>query len=438
VIRFAKIFTVALFGAFAVVTVVAASPDPGDSKPSYTDELDLTGTPSKVDIEVLASTLEFDLFLKAPEEWGDAYYDDGKFVINTVTRNVEDAAKVLREYGVMGGVIIRQVPTSIADYDRAKDAIRHAKEFEGKLSSVGPDYAAGTLRVKTLPGARVSEIDVQEVLEQAGASSAAKSELDPPLPVVIEEGAAFHLMASRYHDDSPFYGGGFMAFFDDTGDPHNASGCTGAFAWYRAPYYYMVSAAHCARDSNYHHSDDVRRWTTDGHYYSIGTVTYVSAGANGTVSGKHGDWLMARMDNGNATASWVWTGTFDSHTPQRVHIPAVLNAGWSNSTLRTAGAATAQHPTWGDGELNPTKIIATNQDVLQDGVWYTNLTIAEDTDECPYRGDSGGPFYQPRSDGRLHAVGIMSGSQTDVYPCQMSYTPIGYVTADFGGELQTD
>jgi len=126
-----------------------------------------------------------------PAAWGDAYYDGDVLVINTVTRTVDEAAAFLAEHGIAGGFEIRQVQYSIADYDRAMDALQASGVARGKMTGMGPDYSEGVLRVSLVAGSGFRADDIRAAIEE-------NWEGDPASipPVVLEQGVFAQLASA--------------------------------------------------------------------------------------------------------------------------------------------------------------------------------------------------------------------------------------------------
>ncbi len=197
------IFGVALATTVGLASATVAADDaapPSGSPASPIDELDLTKVEAPATPEEIYSELEFGLFASEPEAWGDAYYDGDTLVINTVTRSVEEAAAVLAKQGIVGGFKLRQVTLSISDYERAKDAVVASDDFKGRLSSVGPDYKQGVLKVTSLSDAkpRVTSDEVAAALRVAGK---AWTGLVPP--IVVDDGPAYALTSGYNNTSEP-------------------------------------------------------------------------------------------------------------------------------------------------------------------------------------------------------------------------------------------
>jgi hypothetical protein len=168
----------------AVATCVTSTPEPSDSPswpptssttPSSTPtpestpsarsssasrtELELPRTDTSPSVETAYNILDTELFMDHPTEWGEAYKDGETLVVNTVTRDVNEAAAVLADLGITGGVTLREVDLSIADYDTAMHALNESDYLSQVVAWVAPDYKELRLQVTVVPEADMGRVD---------------------------------------------------------------------------------------------------------------------------------------------------------------------------------------------------------------------------------------------------------------------------------------
>lgn len=227
--------------------------------------------------------------------------------------------------------------------------------------------------------------------------------------------------ASRPHDTSPYYGGGFL------GTPTGT--CTGGFGWTGNT---MVSAGHCLPTGG--------NVAIDGS--TIGTVTSGSSEnwttGNGTVyltgsSSYRGDISLIALGSGKTAAGRIFRGDSASTTS------AAVGEMWSRSPVAggqycTGGSISGEVCGWAVDKVGIDHTYS-NGEVLRSGVQSSYRQ-----GWCVRHGDSGGPVYTVRSDGKVAAKGIISGD--DFYggatdPCIMWFTDIYHPYYAFPGSLVT-
>ena len=135
--------------AIAAVAVLAfgAAATAVAGRDSNAQELTLVRTENSPNVGAIYNRLLRDLFTKHPDEWGEAYVDGDMLVVNTVTRSPQEAAALLKEMGITGGVRLRHVGASIDDYEAAMDAISASDKLMAEVSQFGPDYRTASLQI---------------------------------------------------------------------------------------------------------------------------------------------------------------------------------------------------------------------------------------------------------------------------------------------------
>lgn len=232
--------------------------------------------------------------------------------------------------------------------------------------------------------------------------------------------------ASRPHDTSPYYGGDFL------GTPTGT--CKGGFQWSGST---MVSAGHC--------------WPTGGNVSIdgsvIGTVTSGSrenwTNGTGTVyltgsSVYRGDISLIALVSGKSVAGRIFRGDSSSSTS------AAVGEMWSRSPV-----AGDQYCTGGSmsGEICGWVVnnVGINHTYTEGQVLRNAVQSSYKEGWCVRPGASGGPVYTVRSDGKVAAKGIISGTGGgggDYYggatdPCVMWFTDIYQPYYGFPGTLVT-
>ncbi len=222
------------------------------------------------------------------------------------------------------------------------------------------------------------------------------------------------LMASsdtRSRDTSPFWGGANVyvpAGQCSTGFPWNVGGGV----------YGMLTAGHCAPTGG---------TVSNAAYYpnTWGTVTSGSEENWQTGSGTayyngqstyRGDVSLIRIDHGATSQAEIYT---NDGTTSRI-VGAM--SGWVG--LGNSVCFSGNVTNYWCGMVTETGV---NMWYAGDGVnvWARNVDDASAVGAtCPTHGDSGGPVYQWRSDGRAIAQGILSGSAPEILACDMFFTDI--------------
>ncbi|MGP3919276.1 trypsin-like serine protease [Nonomuraea sp. 10N515B] len=194
---------------------------------------------------------------------------------------------------------------------------------------------------------------------------------------------------ARHNDTSPFFGGARTT----------TSSCTTGFAWKHEGVPYLVTAGHCVSlHQNYympvpHYA--VGKVTSDNWDTIRGTVKFPSQ------SYYAGDLGLVRLAGGNNAAPYVYTANATSNTRREVAGP------WSRAPRRgdkycTGGATTGELCGWTVSQTGVTVKYSS-------GGVARNMVKGSKTGRCTAAGDSGGPIYTVRSDGKIVAKGINSG-----------------------------
>jgi len=242
--------------------------------------------------------------------------------------------------------------------------------------------------------------------------------------------------ASRPHDTSPHWGGALI------GTPSGI--CTSGFSWVSGSTSMMISAGHC-----YPSGGNVQ---IDG--TTIGTVASGSAenwtNGTGTVyltgqSTYRGDISLITMSSGHASSGYIYRGDSASSSY------AAVGEMWSRSPVSgdqfcTGGSQSGEICDWTVSNVGINHTYSDGQ-VLRNGV-----ETSYKQGWCVRPGDSGGPVYTVRSDGKVAAKGIINGAKgiingaggggSDYYgglldQCIMWFTDIYQPYYAFPGTLRT-
>jgi hypothetical protein len=194
---------------------------------------------------------------------------------------------------------------------------------------------------------------------------------------------------ARHNDTSPYFGGAKT----------HTGGCTTGFAWTHEGKRYLITAGHCTSlNSSFWMPVDSSQ---------IGTVVkdnWNNSKGSVKLSGQSyyaGDLSLIKLELGNSSSPGIYTG------------------GPRSDTNRPVAAVASRAPRYKDKYCTGgAKVgVICNWNVVQVGVTveYSGGTIARNvvrgskTGACTQKGDSGGPVYTVRNDGRVVAKGIHSG-----------------------------
>ena len=218
--------------------------------------------------------------------------------------------------------------------------------------------------------------------------------------------------ASRNSDSPPFWGGAHWQA------PNHD--CTTGFAWnVGSGVSGMVTAAHCissggsASYPNYPNAGSVQsgseeNWSdSTGTQYLTGQTVY------------RGDVALIRYSSSYTSSAYIFSGAPGSSTYSGVYAMA---SRWS----QVGDAVCVNGKTTGEwcGMVTGTGV---NIWYLINGVnvWARHVVDATAVgNTCPAQGDSGGPAYRKRTDGKVYAVGILSGSLPIGVACDALFTDI--------------
>lgn len=174
---------------------------------------------------------------------------------------------------------------------------------------------------------------------------------------------------------------------------------------------------------------DVDRFTSGTPTYSkIGSIWGTSTTVWGNVSGRSGDTAVYRLTGGrDVNMGSIYVGVGNTSSGKQVERNAVLPVGYEGNDIYTSGAS--GFPTSGSllGQITPDWVSLDNQCTnYANGQNFCGITIVEDASECVSGGDSGGAVYRNKSNGKVDALGIISGANYQgVGPtnCRNYYTP---------------
>lgn len=230
--------------------------------------------------------------------------------------------------------------------------------------------------------------------------------------------------ANRDDDSPPFWGGALWSSPDWN--------CTTGFAWnVGGGVSGMLTAAHCisaggnASYPSYTNAGSVRsgyeeNWSdTNGTQYYTGQSVY------------RGDVALIRYYS-YGSGPYIYSGAPHTSTYRAV---AAMNSRWS----QVGDAACVNGVTTGEwcGMVVATGV---NRWYVVNGwdVWARHVVEADaGGNTCPTHGDSGGPVYRKRSDGKVTAVGVLSGSVPLVLACAAYFTDIWDSYYGLPGTLKT-
>jgi hypothetical protein len=368
------------------------------------------------------ATLLEKFFDPHPDMWGGAFVDGDVLVVNAVGYPVDQAVALLADAGVTQGIRVVASTRSIAQLEKLTDEA--ASLYADNIVSVGPQYATSTVAV----GVRSNDISQRTAL----------AAIDPSAFTVYQTAPAS--TTSRYWDTSPFYGGAEIVL---TGSGSGSGVCTSGFAW-NAPSgstKYFVTAGHCYAENNGTRAT-VNRVSTSNAWLPIGSITWSSMNNNGTMSSRHGDLAVYALSGSNGSSNRIYVGTYNTSSSRAIIGSKVLPEGWQGSDVYTSGTGPSLGN--GTGEVNLDWISLVNQTVTYTNTSphqvVKNLTVGENATTCTGGGDSGGAVYQQSGTADAYAMGIISGNNgqgVGLTNCRNYFTPIGYVSSDFGGSLKT-
>ncbi len=313
-------------------------------------------------------------------------------------------------------VRLRPAQASIAELDALADAIT-------RLNATG---VPGADRIwMTEPDQKNNRVVITVSEPNDELFSVLGSQYDPSLIAIRIRPREPASTASRDSDSPPFWGGAYWKRQDGVY-------CTTGFAWnVGGGVSGMLTAAHCIPQGgsvsypNYPNAGSVRRDSEENWDATYGTQYY---------SGQNvyrGDVALIRYAS-YASAPYVYSGAPHTSTYSAVYGMA---SRWSS----VGDAACVNGVTTGEwcGMVTATGV---NVWYVFDGpnVWARHVVRAEAAgNTCPTHGDSGGPVYRKRSDGKVYAVGIYSGGAPLVAWCLAYFTDIWDAYYGLPGTLKT-
>ena len=234
-------------------------------------------------------------------------------------------------------------------------------------------------------------------------------------------------MLTRTNHASPFTAGARISA---------ASECTSGFSWTSQGTPAMLTAGHCAPNG--------------------GTVT-VPGGAFGSVTSGSGENWATGTGTVHFPGDTVYRGdlamvkvTAPGTTQGRIYV-----GGPTSGTRKAVGAIWTRSPLVADafctggaysGEQCGWTVAAINADVLVGADLARNVSVSSaKVGTCLQPGDSGGPVYTNRVDGKVTAKGVVSagsGGGADFVadendPCYSVFSDVRQALPVFGGSVQT-
>ncbi|MEW1721446.1 DNRLRE domain-containing protein [Streptomyces sp. NPDC093109] len=205
--------------------------------------------------------------------------------------------------------------------------------------------------------------------------------------------------AGRKSDSTPYKGGAIFAPTNKFGE--QVGFCTTGFSWTYKGAPYMLTAGHCttlnAYFNNYNSGLTVGKVVIDNWNNSTGSVKLSGQKYwSGDLS------LMEVYSNKYSVSAKIFKGGTSSKSTRRV------DGRWTTRSkkgqkLCTGGARS--------GEVCGWKVTETKANVKYDKTVAKNVTVATKTSgKCVISGDSGGPVYTVKKNGRAQAKGIISGA----------------------------
>lgn len=254
----------------------------------------------------------------------------------------------------------------------------------------------------------------------SAARARASGELDSAVRLVVDPSIDSGDPADRMADTSPFYGGA------RTITP-SGNGCSDAFSWRNGSTYTMVTAGHCVPNGG---------TTKNGGGSAMGTTAsgtrenWAPGFGTAWLTGDNqyrGDIALISLSSPKTNSPRVYRGSTTSATSSAV---AEI---WSRSPRAgdqfcTGGTRSGELCGWVVQETNVVHEYS-NGEILRSGFRATRAG------SCIIGGDSGGPAFTVRSDGRLAAKGVVSGSNSSSTNCNAWFTDIWHVVYAYGGNL---
>ncbi len=238
--------------------------------------------------------------------------------------------------------------------------------------------------------------------------------------VILVQSELSSSISSRESDSSPYYGGARI---------NAPGGCTSGFSWYSGTTSMMVTAGHCSPSGGTVTapsgaimgsitSGSRENWNTGvGTVYMTGSTTY------------RGDIALAEFNTGVGSSASIFTGSSTSNTS------ALVGEMWSRSPANgdqfcTGGSRSGEICGWTVAEININHAYDDGT-TLRDGTRGSRTALSG-----IIPGDSGGPVYTVRSDGKVAAKGIISGQSSTLLSRSVYFTDIWHAYIGFPGYLR--
>ncbi|HLL69755.1 MAG TPA: hypothetical protein VK453_29175 [Micromonosporaceae bacterium] len=352
-----------------------------------------------------------------PEDLAYPWYDraSNAVVVDTVNDQGDMlAAGLVGARGGLGAVTRnRRVPHSWAKLQSIKDeaiALTATDVPDGDaIFMTEPDPEHNRVVIYTT---RMSDEFLDALAERYGTSAVAVRHMPGQISSTGD---------ARNNDTSPFYGGARI---------DSPSGCTTGFSWRSGAINMMLTAGHCVPGGGTLHTpvavigpvapNSRENWKPGtGTVYLTGQTTY------------RGDVALATVTSPRTSGASIYRGGPGASVSARV---AEM---WSRRPATNDRYCTGGHVT---GEKCGWSVYRTGINFRwSSGELARNMVRSfYRTDTCTIGGDSGGPVYTVRADGRIAAKGIHHGKSTmPVFGCMEVFTDIWDAYYALPGSLAT-
>lgn len=419
------IITTALLvmSASAAITPAAAGPPESARHPSG-----LTLVGPAVEVEQIPEALSESLgeaerlAEENPKDFGYAWVDreKGSVVLDAVSpRGRALAAEMQTRRGQgRGRPEVRAVRKDQATLEDLKHEVIDLggplREDGAWRSEVDPENGRVVLTVTGLSDASAAELVRRYGTEQVAVR------VDPDRPEVDVQ--------SRTNDTSPFYGGARI------NTP--VGGCSNAFSWYSGTTSYMLTAGHCASSGGSISTPAMAMGlvtaTSRENWHSTAGTQYLTG-----QSVYRGDIALIHVPSPRSTTARMFRGDINSSSS------ALVGEMWSRRPQ-----SGDQYCTGGtrSGEVCGWTVDAARVDIRYSSGAVVRNAVSSRSKQgwCTRPGDSGGPVYTVRPDGKVAAKGIISGGGgggSDYYgglfdQCTQIFTDIYEAYYGFPGYLR--
>jgi len=320
--------------------------------------------------------------------------DQGKHELRVLWKEPVPAAIAAIDHQRVAGLTIRIVPAKFSE----EELIQKSEELlaAAKAGTVAPiSYVYGADDGSGL----IVGVDAATAGSSLRAPAlTADAQRLTGLPVTQEIGAA-PATTGRQNDSNPWYGGGMMEApgFNPPNDLDPFLFCSNAFAVLRSDGYgRLLGARHCDDDGNL-------AWYNGAH------SPLTNGGADVDIQNTDDTML---IDPIGGTGGYVHGGPWNATSSNSRYHLKVASAGSTvqNQSVCSSGANSGEHC----GLIVTSATIAT-WTCANGGTchgWRAGNSSA--TVASTVGGDSGGPVYQNRSDGRVNARGVIYGGDTSI------------------------